>query len=81
MKEERGEYRRRSGQGRTTQRDNGHLQIQSLRNRTFRAPQLKNEIHASEYKYKNCKTETEGSRSRSKNSCQSSVTSVATPTS
>jgi hypothetical protein len=45
--EETGEYRRRSGQGCkrcTTRRDDRYLQIQSLRNRTFTAPQLKNEL-------------------------------------
>lgn len=45
--DETGEYRRRPGQGRkrcTTQRDDRYVQLQALRNRTFTAPQLKNEL-------------------------------------
>lgn len=45
--EETGEYRRRPGQGRkrcTTQRDDRYLQLQALRNRTFTAPHLKNDL-------------------------------------
>lgn len=45
--EETGEYGRRHGQGRrrcTTQRDDRYVQLQALRNRTFTAPQLRNEL-------------------------------------